>query len=367
MRKWWVISLLILSCTNTKEKNISENKIENLIIITTDGLRWQEVFKGMDSIIAANPKFNEGDSSYIFENYWSPDELERRKKLMPFLWKTIVDEGQIYGNRAFGNYVDNANPYWFSYPGYSEIFTGYPDSAINSNDLPANPHITVLEYLNQQQKLKGKIAAFGAWVAFDRILNEQRSGIPVFSAFDSVGGNDPNSNEKLINAMLQNSHKPWLKDECLDVFTHYAAMEYLKSKKPNLLYMAYGETDEWAHAGRYRAYLDASKQIDTWLNETWSFIQNDPKYRNKTALFITVDHGRGDKEKEKWTSHNNKVEDSHEIWFAVIGPGIQAKGEIKEPMQLFQKQFAQTFARLLGYTYHAEHPIADEIKILFEQ
>ena len=361
-----MIFSVFIGCTGTKNDS-SENKIENLIIVTTDGLRWQEVFKGMDSIIAANSKFNEGDSAYIFETYWGINEHERRKKLMPFLWKAIVDDGQIYGNRNYGNNVDNANPYWFSYPGYSEIFTGYPDTTINSNDHPSNPHITVLEFLNQQEKLKGKIAAFGAWEAFDRILNEQRSGIPVFSSFDSIGGVNPTSNEQLINEMLQNSHKPWLKAECLDVFTHYAAMEYLKNRRPKLLYIAYGETDEWAHAGRYRAYLDAGKQVDIWLKEIWDFIQNDPHYKNKTALFITVDHGRGDKEKEKWTSHNDMVEDSHEIWFAVMGPGIQAKGEIKDSMQLYQKQFAQTFAKMLGYTYKAEHPIAEEIKSIITQ
>ena len=46
----------------------------------------------------------------------------------------------------------------------------------------------MLEYLNKQPKLKGKVAAFGAWNAFDRILNEKRSGIPVISAIDTVAG-----------------------------------------------------------------------------------------------------------------------------------------------------------------------------------
>jgi hypothetical protein len=43
-----------------------------------------------------------------------------------------VAKGQI-GNRALGNKVNNANPYWFSYPGYNEIMTGYADTLINSN------------------------------------------------------------------------------------------------------------------------------------------------------------------------------------------------------------------------------------------
>ena len=31
---------------------LSQQPIQNLIIVTTDGLRWQEVFKGMDTAIA---------------------------------------------------------------------------------------------------------------------------------------------------------------------------------------------------------------------------------------------------------------------------------------------------------------------------
>lgn len=345
---------------------LAQNKTENIIIITTDGLRWQEVFKGMDSAIANNKKFNQDDSGYIIKKYWDDDERERRKKLMPFLWSMIVEKGQVYGNRQLGSKVDNANPYWFSYPGYSEIMTGYADTAINSNSYPPNPHITVLEFLNRQPKLKGKVVAFGAWNAFDRILNEKRSGIPVISAFDTTGGRKPTAGEKLINAMMKDSHKPWLEDECFDVFTHYAAMEWLKARKPKVLYIAYGETDEWAHAGMYRSYLDAARQVDAWIKQLWDMVQSDPQYRNKTALLFTVDHGRGDAKKEEWTSHNSKIQGANEIWFAVMGPGIKPTGEVKDSQQLYQEQFAQTIARLLGYTYKADHPVAEPVMPVFK-
>lgn len=357
-----LLSVFVLLFTVFQNRISAQNKIENLLIITTDGLRWQDVFKGMDSAIANNKKFNEGDSGYIFKNYWSNNLDERRKLLMPFLWTTIETKGQVYGNRTYGNKVDNANPYWFSYPGYSEIFTGYPDTAVNSNGYKANPNTTVLEFLNHQPKLKGKIAAFGAWDAFDRILNEQRSGIPVFSAYDSIGGKHPDANERLINAMMTDSYKPWLKEECPDVFTHYSAMEYLKKNKPRVLYIAYGETDEWAHSGKYRSYLDAAHQVDDWIKKIWDYVQSDPQFKNKTAIFITVDHGRGDINKDEWTDHGQSIQDAHQIWFAVMGPGIKANGEMKEPMQLYQKQFAQTMANLLGYNFTAEHPIGEAIK-----
>jgi len=361
MKKILFLFLLHVSVTTHAQR-----QTENIIIVTTDGFRWQEVFKGMDSAIANNSKYNQGDSEYIYKHYWSATENERRKKLMPFLWSTIVEKGQVFGNRVLGSKVDNANRYWFSYPGYNEIMTGFPDTAVNSNDYPANPHVTVLEFLNKQPKLKGRVAAFGAWDAFDRILNEERSGIPVVSAFNPMGGNKPTANEKLMNAMLKDTHKPFGEEECLDVFTHYGAMEYLKTKKPNVLYIAYGETDEWAHAGEYRSYLDAGHQVDAWLKQLWEYVQSNPQYKNKTTLFVTVDHGRGDIEKEKWTSHNSKIQDAHEIWFAVMGPDTPVRGELNSTMQLYQQQFAQTFAKLMGYTYTASHPIADEIGYVFK-
>jgi bisphosphoglycerate-independent phosphoglycerate mutase (AlkP superfamily) len=210
------------------------------------------------------------------------------------------------------------------------------------------------------------VAAFGAWEAFNRILNEERSGIPVVAAYDKAIGPALSAEQQLVNNMLRDSYKPWHEDECLDVFTHYAAMAHLKAKKPKVLYIAYGETDEWAHAGQYRSYLDAAHQVDAWLQQLWNYVQSDPQYKNKTALFITTDHGRGDAVKAEWTSHGNSIKDASEIWFAVMAPGLPAKGQVKAAQQLYQQQFAQTIAKLLGYTYTAQHPVAGAVTEIFK-
>ncbi|HMU11442.1 MAG TPA: hypothetical protein PKC54_15625 [Ferruginibacter sp.] len=354
-----LLGILLLLQLNTAFAQTAEN----IIIITTDGFRWQEVFGGMDSAIANNNKFNQYDSAGIFKKYWSDNAGTRRRKLMPFLWSTVQANGQVYGNRKFENKVSNANPYWFSYPGYSEIFTGFPDTAVNSNSFPPNPHTTLLEFLNNQPKYKGKVAAFGAWDAFDRILNEERSKIPVYSAFDKLGGVNPSANEKLITALSHDSYKPFGEEECLDVFTHYAAMNYLQAKKPKVLYISYGETDEWAHSGRYKDYLNAANQVDKWIQDIWNYVQSDPFYKNKTALFITVDHGRGDAVKEEWRDHGSDIKDAYQIWFAAMGPGIKPKGEVKAAQQFYQKQFAQTMASLLGLKFSSEHPVGDKIEL----
>jgi arylsulfatase A-like enzyme len=192
-------------------------------------------------------------------------------------------------------------------------------------------------------------------------LNEPRSGFPVIAAFDTVSGK-LSDKQKLINRMLLNSHRPWHGDECLDVFTHYAAIEYLRTNMPKVLFIGYGETDEWAHAGQYRFYLDAVKQVDQWISEIWDFVQSHPSYKDKTALIITTDHGRGDKNKAQWTDHGSNVPGASEIWLAVLAPGFASKGEVKENMQLYQKQFAQTIAKMLGLTFVDSHPIAEEVK-----
>lgn len=353
--------LSFLLCITT---GISFSQIaENIIIITTDGFRWQEVFMGMDSAIANNTKYNQGDSEEIFKKYWADNAKDRRKKLLPFLWSYLESNGSIYGNRNIGNKVNVANRYWFSYPGYNEIFTGYPDTLVNSNDYMPNPNTTLTEFLNKQPKYKNKVAAFGAWDAFDRILNENRSGVPVVNAFEKSADKKAGGKEIMLNKMLQDSYKPFGEEECLDVFSHYAAMEYLQTKKPKVLYIAYGETDEWAHSGHYRDYLNAANQVDKWIKDLWEFVQSNPAYQNKTALFITTDHGRGDITKTEWTSHNSKIIGADQIWFAAMGPGIQPKGEVKKQEQLYQEQFAQTIAHLLGQHFSCEHPVAEKINL----
>lgn len=354
-------SLLLLSILLSV--SVLAQKAENIIIITTDGFRWQELFGGMDSAIANNSRFNQGDSAGIFRQYWAPTAEERRKKLLPFMWSVMENKGQLYGNRQYQNFVNNANPYWFSYPGYSEIFTGYADTLVNSNEYKPNPNTTLLEFLNRQPQFKNKVAAFGAWDAFSRILNKDRSGIPVVNAFDKVDLSAAGEKEKQLDQMLRDSYKPFGMSECLDVFTHYQAINYLQTKRPKIFYISYGETDEWAHHAHYKDYLNAARQVDQWIAAIWEYIQSNPVYKNNTLLFVTTDHGRGDVIKREWTSHGADIKGANEIWFAAIGPGIKAKGEVKTAAQFYQNQFAQTVASLLGLQFTCEHPVGEKIDL----
>src|SRR5829696_3873169 len=88
---------------------------ENLVIITFDGLRWQELFGGADEALINNTSYTE-DTAEIKKKFWATTPEERRKKLLPFIWTTIAEQGQIYGNRHLGNNVNVKNSYRISYP-----------------------------------------------------------------------------------------------------------------------------------------------------------------------------------------------------------------------------------------------------------
>ena len=363
MKKTVLVVTLLVIITGFIRPTLSrtnQTQTENVIIVTLDGMRWQEVFGGADKAILLNKKFTR-DSSGTSEDFWSNDPNERREKLFPFLWSVIAKQGQIYGNRNYSNKVNNANPYKFSYPGYNEIFTGFPDPAVNSNEKIINPNTNVLEFINKQPGYQCKVAAFTTWDVFPYILNKWRSGFYINSDMDSL--RFASKEFSLLNDMQALSSQPI--NVRPDVVTYLAAREYLKKYKPKVLFIGFDETDDYAHIGEYDQYLKSAKAQDGMIRDLWNNIQSDPQYRDKTTLIVTCDHGRGDAIKENWKDHGDEIIDAGQIWIAAIGPDTKPLGEIKKAQTLYQDQLAATFAQLLGYSFTAEHPVAAPIRSMY--
>jgi hypothetical protein len=325
-----------------------KHKTENIILITLDGFRWEEVFNGADSALMKQQQHLK--DVHLKEKFWRDNLADRRKALLPFLWNTIHAHGQLYGNRMLDCKVNNANQMWFSYPGYNELLTGKPDDEhINTNDKIYNPNTTVLEFINSQPSFKGKVAAYTSWDVFPYIINDKRSGVFVSAGLEGAKGDKINDREKMMNQLMPTLPNP-LGDVRLDAFTFYYGMEYLKKNKPRVLYFAFDETDDFAHQGEYGAYLNGAHNADQFISELWNYLQSDASYKNKTTLIITCDHGRGTTA-TSWRDHGRKVENADQIWFAILGPDTPAKGEVKGEIQLYQKQLAATPAAFLGLDY----------------
>jgi len=354
------ISLFIIAIIAAAQLK-AQTKTQNIIVVTLDGFRWQELYRGADSALI-NSKFT-SDKNGITKKFWAPTAQERRKMLLPFFWDVIAQKGQLYGDRDEGNKDEVANTYKFSYPGYNEIFTGFPDIRINSNDDVPNPNVNIFEYLSKQKGFENRVAVFSSWQLFPAILNTKRSGLPVNSGYTNF--DDPKASERLkyLNEIQHKVPEIIGPDERLDFLTFEFGFEHLKQYKPRVLVLGFDETDDLAHEGNYQFYLQSAHKEDGFLGQLWQYIQTDPQYKDKTTLIITCDHGRGDVPLENWKTHGTDTPNSEQTWFAVIGPDTPPTGVIKTPTTTYHKQLAQTIGKLMGFDFKAGagHEVGDAI------
>lgn len=331
----------------------------NIFIITTDGFRWQEVFNGADSLLMRDTAYVK-DTALIRQQFWSDDAEERKRRLLPFFWDVIAKKGRLSGNRNYDSEVNVSNLYKISYPGYNEILTGFADTRFIPNLSVRNRNTNILEYLNTTEAYAGKVAAFSSWNVMPFIINENRSQLPVNSGYEMLEEGDDTLNI-LINQVQKNvEHKGSTRQ---DLLTYASALNYIEQQHPKVVFLGLGETDEYAHQGRYDQYLQKAHQVDRMLAELWYYVQTDPFYKDNTAFIITTDHGRGSK-RNKWSQHGFWVRGSGEAWMAMIGAGIAADGEKKIKERLYQKQIASTVSVLLNEKFRADdHAVAAPIQV----
>ena len=338
-----LIGIISLNSLSSKAQEVQTPKI---FLITLDGLRWQELYTGAEKELIANTEYVH-DTTQLKSLFWRDNANERRKALMPFLWTQALQMGQFHGNRNLGSKADLTNTQWFSYPGYNEILSGKADDQrITSNDKLNNPNKTVLETVNNSPAHKGKVAAFASWDVFPFIINEERSGVPVNAGFEIAEAVTLTPREQFLNQMQAQVPSPWSTVR-LDAFTHHYALEYMMKNHPNLVYIAYGETDDFAHEGDYQAYLKAAHNTDGLIKELWEFTRQDPYYKDNTVFIISTDHGRGTDPLDSWQHHGNKVKDAGQVWLISFGDGVAALGEVGKSEQLYSDQIAPTILKLM--------------------
>ena len=310
-----LISFFVLTLNVCAQDNNNETKV---ILITLDGLRWQELFTGADPELIENKEYVRSPES-LKKHYWRDNPEARREALMPFFWTEVVKMGQLHGNRKLGSKMNLTNGMWFSYPGYNEILTGKADDKnITSNDKMSNPNITILEIANKDSRYKGRVSAFGSWDVFPYIINEERSGVPVNAGYEKAVGANLTEREKMLNEIQKQAPIIW-ESVRLDVFTHNYALEEMKKSHPKVMYISYGETDDFAHGGFYDFYLQSAQRTDAMIKQLWDFTQQDSFYKDQTVFLITTDHGRGTIPLETWKDHGAKIDGADQVWLVAFG------------------------------------------------
>jgi hypothetical protein len=74
---------------------------------------------------------------------------------------------------------------------------------------------------------------------------------------------------------------------------HDKAFPELKAKKPTYTFLHYPEADSAGHAFGYlgKEYRDAVKQVNGYLGDLLSLIDNDAEWKDRTVIILSADHG----------------------------------------------------------------------------
>lgn len=334
---------------------------DNLLLVSIDGLRWQEVFRGYQDDVLSLEAFK-AKRDGLEKAFSGKTARQKRQQLMPFLWQEIQQQGVLIGNRDKQSSMHVSNDFWFSYPGYNELLTGKADPNIDSNQAKDNLNVTLLEWLNTQPNYQNKVAAFGSWDVFPAIINRARNQITINAGFESADWPNLSAKAKWLNTLQQQIPSPW-HNVRLDAFTVGFAQEYILAHQPKVIYLALGETDDFAHQGNYPEYLRGANRADQFIAQLWRLLQSIEQYRDNTNLVITVDHGRGNSA-DTWQHHasakavkgylngldqyKNGIPGADQIWLAAMGPDVQKLQEMQHSESFSLNQVTATAIRLLN-------------------
>ncbi|MFV0146673.1 hypothetical protein OBK08_01595 [Empedobacter falsenii] len=246
------------------------------------------------------------------------------------------------------NHVNLTNKPLWSYPGYNEIITGKPDdiNIINNDDI-LNPNVSIFEYVNNIPTYNQKVMVVGSWKMFTYIFNQNRSKLLINSGYQHSFNPKPTGKELYLNKLQDLTPKLW-QNTRYDIFTHEYALEAMKNQKPHLLFIGYGEPDDFGHDKDYDHYLNAINRNDKMIEEIWNYVQSDSYYKDQTTILVTTDHGRGDF--YEWVDYSKHVKGSSNSFIMLLGPSIKKENFTKK--DYYSTQIAQTIADLLEIKWH---------------
>jgi len=343
-----LIFLLMLIMHGASAKDV------RLVIITTDGLRWQEVFCGADSFLVGN-KLYVKDTEALTKAYWRPTVEERRKALMPFTWDYVVKNGYLVGNRNKGSQMQVANTWRFSYPGYSENFVGYADDErVNENRTAPNPNTSVLEVANRDSRYHNNIMVYCTWNAIRYAVNNERGGFKGSGGFEFNLSDNPSTEQQALDRLLKGLATGRYRGRN-DDFTLAYALASLRNDHPKVMYVAFGATDHDAHMGNYDKYIEDAHQFDDAIRLIVETCEADKFYRGKTVYLVTCDHGRGIRHNFK--GHGVGIVGSEQTWLMAFGKGIEKLGETANNGPFYNQQFAATIADVLGISFTPDNGV----------
>jgi hypothetical protein len=285
-------------------------RTRNLVLITVDGVRWQEIFGGAGALPCG-----------------AVEELLPNLHALGELGVTIGDRGAP---------VVSSGPKFVSLPGYREIMTGRASAACLDNDCGPLTDTTLLDELPPDD-----VAVIASWERVARAAARDLGRITVSAGRHGRWGR-LQAFSQLLDEGAHSPARPGYADYRPDRHTMALAREYLRKRRPRFLWVALGDTDEYAHRGDYRGYLDALRSADRFVGEIWQLLGTMGAYGAETTILVTADHGRA----ADFVAHGEAPE-SARVWLLAGGGAVEPRGAIAAESTVHLRDIAPSARALL--------------------
>lgn len=308
-------------------------RTRNVILVTIDGMRWQEIFRGVDPVLGAANAL----------------PVREARALLPNIYRRLVDRGVGLGAPDVGVPMFASGPEFYSLPGYQELLGGTPASSCLSNSCPNITTPTLLDRVRSAFSLpKAAVVAIASWERMDRAVSVDNRSVVVSAGRTCGITRDALRVNECAGAVLDQAaaagRAPGHSDYRADRYTGRLALEYLREKRPRVLFVGLGDTDEYGHAGDYRWYVDAMGQLDLFIAELFSTLDRMGEYGAETTVLLTTDHGWSD----DFSGHGGAEPDSARVWLFAAGGAVPARGLVGAKHEYHLADVTPTLLRLLG-------------------
>ena len=334
-------------------------KTRNVILVAVDGVRFQEVFGGVDLALARR------------DHILGCEGIGARS-LLPNLYARTVDGGVAIGAPGHGEPIAASGSNFVSLPGYLELLGGRTSSLTRQNTLfgrvreipcadnDCGPVVTptLLDGLRGDGFQPGEVAAIASWEWIENAASRDPGGITLSTGRHHGATRDSLRVTAHASALLDqaaaSSPRPGSDDYRADRFTAALALEYLRATRPRFLFVGLGDTDEFAHRRVYRGYLEALRAADRFAGELFATLDGMGRYGEETTVFFTADHGRAD----DFAAHGPP--ESGRVWLLAGGGAIPALGLVHATEKHHLADVAPTIRALLDLPpEHSANPADD--------
>ena len=304
-----------------------------VILIALDGVRWQEVFLGVDEALARSAGM-------------SPEDIVPARQLLPAIWSRVIDRGVAIGAPG-GPQVLASGPEFVSLPGYQELLGGHPATTCGGNGCPPIARATLLDQARARFGAS-QVAAIASWEPVERATSIDNAGFALSVGRHGGAGRARLRVDACTAALLDTGaavpSSPGWHDYRPDRYTAALALAYLAAVRPRVLFVALGDTDEYGHEGDYGAYLESLRAIDRFVGALFAQLDGMGDDGAATTVLLTADHGWS----WDFTSHGSAVPESARSWLLAAGGDVPRRGVIKARAPHVLADVAPTVRALLG-------------------